>query len=59
MSPYKKREVRPADLVRTPFGSQESASSLADVIGRLTVGQFAAATIGFAGLLAAIATQLS
>jgi hypothetical protein len=59
MSPYKKREVRPADLVRTPFGSQESAPTLADVVGRLTVGQFAAATIGFVGLLAVMATQLS
>jgi hypothetical protein len=59
MSPYKKREVPAAQLVRTSFGSQEGTSSLGNVIGRRTVGQFTAALVGFVGLIAVVATQLS
>jgi hypothetical protein len=58
MSPYKKRDVPPAQLVRTSFGSQERTSSLVNLVGRRTVGQFAAATVGFAWLIAVVATQL-
>jgi hypothetical protein len=59
MSPYKKREVRHAHLVRISFGSQERTSSLTSVVGRRTVGQFTAALVGFAGLIAVVASQLS
>jgi hypothetical protein len=58
MSPYKKREVPPTQLVRNSFGSQERPLSLATVIGRCTVGQFAAAMVGFSGMIAAVATHI-
>jgi hypothetical protein len=59
MSPYKKREVPPSEFVRTSFGSKERALSLADVVGRRTVGQFVAASVGLVGLIAVVGTQLS
>jgi hypothetical protein len=58
MSPYKRREVPPSQLIRISFGSQERESSLAAVVGRCTVGQFVAALVGCAGLVAAVATQI-
>jgi hypothetical protein len=59
MSPYKKRDVPSAQLVRTSFGFQGRALSMANVVGRRTVGQFTAGLVGFVGLIAVVATQLS
>jgi hypothetical protein len=59
MSPYKKREVPPAEFTRTSFGSQERTMSLLNVLGRCTAGQFAAASVGLAGFIAVVVTQLS
>jgi hypothetical protein len=58
MSPYKKREVQPAELVRTSFGSTNRKRSIVDVMGQCTVGQFAVAVAGFVGLVAVAASQL-
>jgi hypothetical protein len=58
MSPYKKREVPAGQLVRTSFGSQGRPPSLANVVGRRTVGQFTAALVGCAGLIAVVVTQV-
>jgi hypothetical protein len=58
MSPYKKREVQPAELVRTSFGSMDRRRSIVDVIGQHTVGQFTVAVAGIVGLAAVVASQV-